>query len=168
MTRARRSIVFGFGLLLASVALAGCGHCEGAIRRMRAQRADCHEDECRARAGERVTIAADETFRIGGDGPNEGSEALLGASGIDGEAWFLIAEASGERVPATIDGDAGGHSCRYGVGFNLRPEAPLPAGDYTLVLRLDAVAWPLVGRDPYGERGSVDGAPALIRRFRVE
>ncbi len=155
------SIAGGAGLIAG-----GCGHCDGAVRRMRAQLADCR-GECPEPPQEQLTIRPTETFRIGGDGPKADSELLLSASGVDVDTWFLVAEASGEVVPATIVGDAGGHSCRYGVGFNLVPEAPLASGDYTLVLRLDALSWPHVGRDPYGGLSTFEGAPALVRRFRV-
>ncbi len=48
------------------------------------------------------------------------------------------------------------------------PDEPLAAGDYTLVLRLDAIDWPLIGSHAFGEEGAYDGEPALVREFVVE
>lgn len=155
---------------------AGCGHCDGAIRNMRAQRAEwlrgrgrgggeCKKNRERGPQEEAPTaIAADESFRIVGDGPNRAGPELMQLSGVDARSWVLLADATGQPVPADVTADAGGHMCLRGVGFNLRPRAPLAAGAYTLVLYLDRARWPLLHSD---RRASHAGRPAFVRRFRV-
>jgi hypothetical protein len=130
-----------FVVVLSFVAVpiaSGCGHCDGAIRSMDVWRGLEPDDD----TGDE--IGPDAYFRIGGDGPNEDSEELLRISGIDEQSWQLL-DANGQPVEAEVRWWAGGHMCRYGVAFELRPEAPLEAGGHTLVLWLDAVQWPLVG-----------------------
>ncbi len=144
----------------------GCGDCGGAIRLMKAHQSDC--TECTETARERVVIEPDESFGLIADGPADDSEELLADASLDGEAWFLLDEASGEAVGATISGNSGGHVCRKGVNFSLVPEEPLAAGDYTLVLLLDEIEWPLIGAHAFGEERMFDGQPALVREFVVE
>ncbi len=144
----------------------GCGDCSGAIRLMSAQQSDC--TECSETADERVVIEPEESFRLTADGPSAESDELVADASIDGDAWFLIDEASGEAVPATISGDSGGHVCRNGVGFSLVPDEPLAPGKYTLVLLLDAIDWPLNGDHAFGQESTYGGALALVREFVVD
>lgn len=157
---ARAAVVVGLGSMLAG---AGCGHCDGAIRELRIKSVDvCGLEECTETSG--VTQAGpDLSVRIVGDGPNDESASLLADSGIGEESFFLLDE-NDERVAAGITGDAGGHSCRNGVGFNLQPEEPLAVGTYTVVLVLDDLAWPKVGR---AETQSWEGRTAFVREIEV-
>lgn len=151
---------------------AGCGHCDGALRDVRALRAEWmrgrggdkkdHQRGPQAAAPEE--IGADESFRIVGDGPKRGGPELLQLSGVDARSWVLLADATGEPVPAHVTADAGGHMCLRGVGFNLQPRAPLAPGAYTLVLYLDRLRWPLLHDE---HRTTHAGRPAFVRRFRV-
>jgi hypothetical protein len=133
-----------------------CGHCDGAIRTMNVGLG--------LDAAERKAIDAEPRFRITADGPADESDELLDKSGVGSTTWYLFHEATGVRIAATITGDSGGHMCRNGVGFNLVPDDPLQAGDYTLVLELDQLAWPLVGKEK-SER--FEGREALVRHYRV-
>lgn len=161
------SVALASLLVGAPLVAGGCGHCDGAVRRLRARTADCYEG-CEDGAAGRVTIAPGETFGISADGPNAEEAALFDASGIGPDNLFLVVEATGERVPATIEATAGGHMCLHGVSFTLRPLEPLAPGDYTLVLLLDEVAWPHAGRHAYGRVGDYQGARAMVRTYRVD
>lgn len=130
--------------------LTACGRCDGAIRGMSAQSADG------------PTIAPETAFRLTGDGPGD-AEGLAEDAGISDETWFLVDDASGDRVPSTITADSGGHVCRNGVGFNLTPDEPLAAGDYTLVFLPEDIAWPYLGEDP----AQWEGEPALVQHYTV-
>ncbi len=113
---------------------------------------------------EPITVGVSPQFRIRGDGPRASSSELIASSGIDDNSWLLIA-ANGEPVPARVEADSGGHMCWNGVGFNLSPWQPLAAGNYLVVLKLDAVHWSLVDDD---ELDQYQGRPAMVRRFRVD
>ena len=154
-------------LVIGALFVAGCGHCDGALRLMRSQRAELYAWPKKAdsqKATEPIAIAADDSFRIIADGPLAKSADLLTDAGIDSSNWFLIDQSTGKKVPAEITADSGGHMCLNGVGFNLKPQEPLSPGDYLLVLILDRVNWPLVEKD---ERRSYQGLPAMTRRFVV-
>ena len=157
---ARPALVLALGSTLAG---AGCGHCDGAIRELRINSVDvCGLDECTETSG--VTQAGpDLSVRIVGDGPNDESASLLADSGIGEESFFLLDE-NDERVAARVTGDAGGHSCRNGVGFNLTPEEPLAVGTYTVVLVLDDLSWPKVGR---ADTQRWEGRTAFVREIEV-
>jgi hypothetical protein len=146
-------------LVVASLVGAGCGHCDGAIRGMDVWRGLEPEEN----PGD--DIEADAYFRINGDGPNEDSEALLRLSGVDGESWQLL-DADGASIDAEIGWWAGGHMCRNGVAFELRPSAPLEPGSYTLVLWLDDVVWPVVG-EAKALRTTRDNRSVLLRTYEV-
>ena len=146
-----------------ALASAGCGHCDGAVRRLRINSVGvCGLEDCAAEGG--VTkVGSDVTFRIVGDGPNDESDALLADSGIGEQSFFLVDE-NDEVVPATVTGDAGGHTCRNGVGFGLQPDEPLPLGTYTVVLVLDDLDWPLVART---DTQKWEGKLAFVRELEV-
>jgi hypothetical protein len=157
---ARAALVVGLGSMLAG---AGCGHCDGAIRQLRINSVDvCGLEEC-TEAGGVTRVGPDMSVRIMGDGPNDESEALLADSGIGEESFFLVDE-NDERVAVRVTGDAGGHSCRNGVGFNLQPEEPLAVGTYTVVLVLDDLDWSKVGR---AGTQSWEGKAAFVREIEV-
>ncbi len=162
-------VVCELALLCAAVTagVAGCGYCGGALRLMRAQTAELYRwpGGTKLDLPEPVPIQPNERFRVRGDGPKAPPAELLQRSGITAAAWFLVRDSTGEHVPAKIGADSGGHMCRYGVGFNLEPLAPLAPGRYTLVLRLDQIAWPMVEDE---ERRTFEGKPAMVRRFIVE
>lgn len=110
-----------------------------------------------------VTAGPDMSVRVVGDGPNEDSESLLADAGIDGSNFFLL-DAAGEHVAVTLEADAGGHTCRNGIGIGLRPEQPLDPGTYTLVLVLEDLQWPLEGGAAVQ---SHEGKSAFVRRIEV-
>ncbi len=175
----KAKLLLGLSLLLVSAPELGCGHCSGAIRKMRAQRAEWVKrggggrGGCsKARRGQGpgnlarvVRIHAKETFRIRADGPMRSSAELLKLSGVGPQSWVLRDDRAGQSVPVEITADAGGHMCLHGVGFNLRPRVPLAPGGYTMVLYLDRVRWPLAAPD---DRVTYQGRPALVRRFLVQ
>jgi len=153
--------------IVVPLVLAGCGHCDGALRMMRSQLAELYtwpQKPDRRPAAEPVAIEVNDSFRIVADGPLSQSEELLASSGIDSSAWFLVDQSTGKRVAAEISADSGGHMCLNGVGFNLKPQEPLAPGSYLLVLLLDRVKWPLVEE---AERRSYQGRPAMTRRYLV-
>jgi hypothetical protein len=159
-TRAVLTLALGLGLATAG---SGCGRCGGAIRQLRVYSVEaCGSDECREENGV-VRVGPDMNVRIVGDGPNEDSSALLADSGI-GPASFFLLDDDDARVAVTIAGDAGGHSCRNGVGFGLQPDAPLPPGAYTLVLLIDDLDWPLVGG---AATQTYEGRSAFVRELEV-
>lgn len=148
--------------------LPGCGHCDGAVRRQKASLTewcgkDCPEVTVEGDA-RTLDVEPNETFRLTADFRRErSSDVILAASGISTRTWFLVGPA-GEPVAATITGDTGGHMCRNGAGFNLRPVAPLSDGDYALVLLLDGIRWPYLGDTPASD---FRGKRAYVRRYRV-
>jgi hypothetical protein len=155
-------------LLCAVAALSGCGHCDGAVRRQKANLTEWCGKECPditvERDAQTLAIKPNETFRLTADFRRErSSDVILAASGISDRTWFLVGP-SGEPVSATITGDTGGHMCLNGAGFTLRPLAPLPEGEYALVLLLDDIRWPYLGDTPASE---FRGKRAYIRRYRV-
>jgi hypothetical protein len=146
-------------LVVTSLVGAGCGHCDGAIRGMDVWRG-LEPDE-----NPSDDIEANAHFRINGDGPNENSEELLRISGVNAETWQLL-DPDGAPIEAEIGWWAGGHMCRNGVAFELRPEVPLEPGRHTLVLWLDEVAWPVVG-EAKTLRTTRDDRPVLLRTYVV-
>lgn len=140
-------------IALLSFLLAGCGHCDGAIRWMGVD-------------GETSgTVAPDVSFRIVGDGPGSmSSEELLADAGIDASTWFLL-DPAGATVPATLSADWGGHACLNGNTFHLTPDAPLAEGDHTLVLRLDAIDWDFLPGEV--ETADWEGETALVQAWTV-
>lgn len=153
----------------AAVLLAGCGHCDGAVRRQKASLSEWCGKDCPDVSAESdartLVVKPKETFRLMGDFRHErSSDVILEASGISEQTWFLV-DAAGARVPAKITGDTGGHMCFNGAGFDLRPLAPLAEGEYVLVLLVDDIRWPYVGFSPVtGFRGK----RAYVRRYRVQ
>jgi len=142
---------------------AGCGHCDGAIRELRINSVDvCGLEECEA-AGGVTTVSQDVSVRIMGDGPTDESDALLADSGIGPETFFLL-DADDQRVAATVTGGSGGHTCRNGVDFELIPEETLPLGTYTVVLLLEDLDWPKVGR---ADTQTWEGKRAFVRELEV-
>lgn len=140
-------------LLLSAGALAGCGHCDGAIRWMGVD------------GEEGGVVAADNGFRIVGDGPgSQTSEELLADANVTPETWFLL-DAAGDTVPSTLSASWGGHSCLNGNEFYLVPDAPLDLGDYTLVLRLEALTWAFLPGDV--ETSTWEGEEALVQAWSV-
>ncbi len=130
-------------LVIGAAGWAGCGHCDGGIRGMD--------------GGE---VAPDATFSILADGPGSmTSDELLADAGIDAETWFLLDD-TGAVVPSAVFGDWGGHSCLNGNTFTLAPDAPLAPGAYTLVLRVDALAWDYIGEEDALD--TYEGEPALV------
>jgi hypothetical protein len=104
-------------------------------------------------------------FGLWGDGPgSRSSEELLAAAGISAETWFLL-DGAGEPVPATLRGDWGGHTCLNGNSFELVPDEPLLQGEYTLVLRVDAIGWPWIGSEEH--LGPFEGEQAVVQPFVV-
>jgi hypothetical protein len=142
---------------------AGCGSCDGAVRELNVRSAAvCSLEDC-AESGGVYRVGPDVNLRIVGDGPNEESGPLLSDSGVGADTFFILDE-GGQRVPATVTGDAGGHTCRRGVGFTLTPDEPLAPGTYTAVLLLEDLSWPHVG-DAAVQRH--DGKEALVRKLEV-
>lgn len=144
--------------------LVGCGHCDGALREMRASPLGGGSIRDEDPRGQPTNIEPGEHFRISADGPAAADESLLVLANIDATHWFLLDDATGAHVPARLTATAGGHSCKNGVTFEMTPEARLPAGSYTLVLVLDGVRWALVDDD---ERAAFQGRPAMVRHYRV-
>jgi hypothetical protein len=166
MMKLPAALATAFVLLVALCSLAGCGHCDGAVRVMFANAEGApasreHRGEPAVDRTKPFAIPATAQFRLTGDGPLGTSDKLLAVSRIGPQTWVLLDE-SGRPVNSTITSDAGGHMCRNGVGFTLVPSAPLEPGDYRLVLRLTDIAWPAVE-----DVDSHDGKSAIVRLYRV-
>lgn len=159
-TCATLGVVLGFGMAAAG---GGCGSCDGAVRELLVRSADaCSLESCTENGG--VTrVGPDVNLRVVGDGPNDESEALMRDSDISSDTFFLL-DSAGQRVAATVTGDAGGHTCRRGVGFNLTPDEPLAPGTYTAVLLLEDLSWPLTGGAAVQEH---EGKEAFVRKLEV-
>jgi cold shock CspA family protein len=154
----------GLGLSVGLTATGGgCGNCDGAIRELELRSVEaCDLDVCVADGGV-YRVGPDVTVRIVGDGPDDEQDVLLGDAAISAKNFFMLDEA-GQTVAATIGASAGGHSCRNGVNFGLTPDAPLPAGTYTVVLVLEDLAWPLAGGPTVQTH---DGKDAFVRTLEV-
>lgn len=159
-TCAALGVVLGLGL---SAGGAGCGSCDGALRELEVRSVDvCKLEDCVADGGV-YRVGPDVNLRVVGDGPNEESGPLLRDSGVAADTFFLL-DKDGQRVAATIGADAGGHTCRNGVGFSLTPDEPLAPGTYTAVLLLDDLAWPLTGGAAVQRH---EGKDAFVRQLEV-
>jgi hypothetical protein len=137
--------------LAALLALPACwpGRCEGGFRALLPQQA-------------RITPATG--FWVNADSSRRTPDELLASSGISAESLFLVGP--GGPVPAAIAASSvdSAHSCASAASFSLTPAAPLPPGDYHLVLRLDLAKWPAVRS---GEVSQHDGHRAMVRRYTV-
>jgi hypothetical protein len=142
-------------MIVAMIAL-GCGHCDGALRAM---------GEGYTQDEDTSSVAPEVVFGLWGDGPgSRSSEELLSDAGITTETWFLL-DGAGEVVPSTLRGDWGGHTCLNGNSFELVPDEPLSAGEYTLVLRIEAIGWDWIGSEEHLTQ--FEGEQAIVQPFVV-
>jgi hypothetical protein len=102
-------------------------------------------------------------FVLNADSSAASRAELLERSKLSADSFFLVGPEG--RVAADIDARyiETAHSCASAASFTLRPRKPLAPGEYTVVLLLDAAAWPSVFTSDVSTH---DGKRALVRRYR--
>jgi hypothetical protein len=97
--RPRASLAFAFPpqaiALTTAFLLSACGHCDGALRTMRAESYSAPRPD----ANGRFPLAARASFQIRADGPSEVDGKLRELSGVNEGSWQLFADSTGEPVP---------------------------------------------------------------------
>lgn len=151
-------VVSAFGL---ATILTGClpGRCQGGFRQVHS-----FSERGEKREG-RDIVAPTAIFTANSDSDAKTSADVRDRSGVTEDVFFLQSPTG--RVPATLtfERNDSAHSCASAASITLRPSAPLPAGDYDLVLLLEAAKWPAItGADVESWKGKA----AIVRRYRVE
>jgi hypothetical protein len=147
-------------LLVVAIAIAGpgCwpGRCAGGFRSIQPS------DTSGQNAVVEVTSSA--VFWINVDTNERADQALLPAAGVTPQAVVLEGPQGPVPIELTAHVIQSAHSCANAGAIDVKPLAPLLAGDYVLAVLLDQVRWPAISE---GDVTSWHGHRALIRRYHV-
>jgi hypothetical protein len=139
-------------LVIAMVGLPACwpGHCSGAIRGVNPETED--------------TFPPDSFWFITVDTGEKDPAVLLAKSGMTSSTVVLEGPQGPVPIDLTPQIASAAHSCAGAGSIHVQPRAPLPPGDYSLVIVLDQIPFPALSND---DVHTWHGHRAIVRTYHV-